>query len=116
MSQYGTDPHEMARNSDPQTSKDAAEIPDTVSWEARCHQIIRDHREYGISPKRLKNEYFPTKEFSSLSPRVSALKRKGLVLPVGEREGTSEILVATEYATVRYLLPEEVERMLAKLK
>lgn len=115
MTAYGTDPRLLAHAHGPDTEKVAAASVDTETWEERCHHIVQQHGAYGISPKRVKNMYFPGKDFSSISPRFTALKRQGLVFPTGEVEDGSEILVAKEYATIRYFLPEEVEEMLAEL-
>lgn len=38
---YGSEPHEMHRRDDPETSKERAHVIDSVSWDERIHEYIK---------------------------------------------------------------------------
>jgi hypothetical protein len=102
----------LARADDPIGSYHAAARVDTLTGEQQALEAIRSAGARGMSARAAKDAFVAHKDFSSVSGRFTALKRKRLVFPTGALdERGSEILVAAEFATQWWFTPEEVEQM-----
>lgn len=73
---YGTDPHKLRRNDDPETSHEAAAKVDTTRLEKLVHREIA-FRGQCIAADLV--EYFSTLPYSSVTARFKALQDKGFI-------------------------------------
>lgn len=88
----------LARNSDPDTSKAAAEL-DMTKMERAVYDVIRRRSPTGICQDDLLDA-FPPEKSQSVTPRVRRLIEKGYVEETGEtREGLSGRLQRVVRAT-----------------
>jgi hypothetical protein len=81
--EFGTDPHKLARTTDPDTSHAAAHTVDTSGMEKMVYDFIKS-RPKGVIQDDI-YDGFPQYRDHSLTPRVAPLLRKGLIYDTGER-------------------------------
>lgn len=79
MDDYGTDPIELYRAEDPDTSAEAAHSVDTTKMEKMIHEAINAHGSNGCIAADLlaKYHYLP---YSTVTARFAALERKGCII------------------------------------
>lgn len=82
-SSFGTNPRKMARNTDPDTSHDAAEKVDAARLERMVYEVICMYPLGCTSDQIMK--HFPNHGVQTISPRYAPLLRKGLIYDTGER-------------------------------
>lgn len=80
---FGTNPKKMARNTDPDTSHDAAEKVDTARLERMVYEVICMYPNGCTSDQIMR--HFPKHGVQTISPRYAPLLRKGLIYDTGER-------------------------------
>ena len=80
---FGTDPKEMARTADPDTSHEAAEKVDSAKLERLVFEVIARNPNGMISDEVMR--HFPDHGVQTISPRFAPLIRKGLIEDTGER-------------------------------
>jgi hypothetical protein len=81
---YGTNPHYLVRQDDPDTSHAAAQSVDTTALEQMVHKAITDFGSHGcISDQVLAK--FPGYPYSSITARYKALLDKGFIIDTGVR-------------------------------
>ena len=82
---FGTEPFQLARNEDPDTSKDAAKKVDTTKLEQMVYEAIKSFPDGCISDEIL--EKYPQYPYSSITARYRALLDKGLIEVSGVKRG-----------------------------
>ena len=80
---FGTDPKEMARTKDPDTSHEAAEKIDSAKLERLVFEVIARNPNGMTSDDAMR--HFPDHGVQTISPRFAPLIRKGLIEDTGER-------------------------------
>jgi hypothetical protein len=80
---FGTDPKEMARTADPDTSHEAAEKVDSAKLERLVFEVIARNPNGMTSDEVMR--HFPDHGVQTISPRFAPLIRKGLIEDTGER-------------------------------
>lgn len=80
---FGTHPEKMARNSDPDTSQEAAEKVDSAKLEKMVYEVICMYP-FGCTSDQIM-KHFPKHGVQTISPRYAPLIRKGLIYDTGER-------------------------------
>jgi hypothetical protein len=84
---FGTNPKEMVRNTDPDTSAKAAQSVDSTQLEAMVYEIISKYPNGCTSDEVMK--HFPNHGVQTISPRFAPLMRKGFIYDTGERRKAS---------------------------
>lgn len=82
--EYGTDPKKLARSSDPDTSKQAAQRVNSGSWESKVHRAIIAAGLYGATIAEV-SEIYCNVSLVTISPRFAPLANKGLIFDSGWR-------------------------------
>ena len=80
---FGTDPKFMVRNSDPDTSHQAAVTVDSTYLEMLVYEVIAKHPNGCTSDEIM--AHFPDRGVQTISPRYAPLIRKGFIVDSGER-------------------------------
>ena len=80
---FGTNPKLMVRNTDPDTSHQAAVVVDTSKLEALVYEVIAKHPE-GCIADDVERELAYLRSHS-ITPRFAPLIRKGFIYDTGER-------------------------------
>lgn len=80
---FGTNAQKMARNTDPDTSHEAAEKVDTARLERMVYEVICMYPSGCTSDQIMK--HFPNHGVQTISPRYAPLLRKGLIYDTGDR-------------------------------
>lgn len=80
---FGTNPKLMARNTDPDTSHQAAVVVDTSKLEALVYEVIAKYPE-GCIADDVERELAYLRSHS-ITPRFAPLIRKGFIYDTGER-------------------------------
>jgi hypothetical protein len=80
---FGTNAREMARNTDPDTSHEAAEKVDAARLERMVYEVICMYPSGCTSDQIMR--HFPSHGVQTISPRYAPLLRKGFVYDTGER-------------------------------
>ena len=80
---FGTHSRKMARNTDPDTSQEAAEKVDSAKLEQMVYEVICMYPQGCTSDQIMK--HFPKHGVQTISPRYAPLLRKGLIYDTGER-------------------------------
>lgn len=84
---FGTEPFQLARNEDPDTSKDAAKKVDTTKLEQMVYEVIAKYPNGCIAEEVI--THFPNHGIQTISPRYAPLIRKGFIEDTGERRKSS---------------------------
>ena len=84
---FGTDPKELVRTTDPDTSHEAALTVDTSYLESLVYDIICKHPNGCISDDVERELYYLRSH--SITPRFAPLLRKGFIVDTGERRMAS---------------------------
>ena len=84
---FGTNPKEMVRNTDPDTSVEAAHSVDSTQLEAMVYEAILMYPNGCTSDEVMK--HFPNHGVQTISPRFAPLLRKGFIYDTGERRKAS---------------------------
>jgi hypothetical protein len=84
---FGTNPKEMVRNTDPDTSVKAAQSVDSTQLEAMVYEIISKYPNGCTSDEVM--THFPNHGVQTISPRFAPLMRKGFIYDTGERRKAS---------------------------
>ena len=92
MKDYGTESYKLVRTDDPETSQDSAEKVDSATWEKQMHDWVKSKGLRGGTPTEARREH-PEAPYSTIGARFVALKRKGLIVPTGDRRENSAVLV-----------------------
>lgn len=80
---FGTPTKMLARETDPDTSHEAAETVDTAQLEAMVYEVIKQHPQ-GCIADDVENALWKYRSHS-ITPRFAPLLRKGLIVDTGER-------------------------------
>jgi len=80
---FGTDPKHLARASDPDTSRDAAETVDTTRLEALVYETVCKYKDGCIADDVIRDLAYLRAH--SVIPRFAPLIRKGFIVDTGER-------------------------------
>lgn len=80
---FGTNAREMARNTDPDTSHEAAEKVDAARLERMVYEVICMYPSGCTSDQIMR--HFPNHGVQTISPRYAPLLRKGFVYDTGDR-------------------------------
>lgn len=101
---FGTSPHKLARKNGPVTSKQAAGLVDTITWEERIYGVILQFPDGCIQDDVLSaiHESYGYIPYSTVTARFKALQDKGLIVYTDEtRSGMSgrqsRVRIATKY-------------------
>lgn len=92
---YGTDPHELHRTEDGDTSVAAAYRVDNTKWERDVHLSIVDGGYNGRTMYDLLG-VFGEHAKTSISPRFAPLRRKGLIFDSGLRRNNCTVWMDAE--------------------
>ena len=84
---FGIEPFQLARNEDPDTSKDAAKKVDTTKLEQMVYEVIAKYPNGCIAEEVI--THFPNHGIQTISPRYAPLIRKGFIEDTGERRKSS---------------------------
>jgi hypothetical protein len=84
---FGTTVREMVRNTDPDTSVEAAKSIDSTQLESMVYEVIAMYPNGCTSDEVLK--HFPHHGVQTISPRFAPLLRKGFIYDTGERRKAS---------------------------
>ena len=84
---FGTDPKELVRTSDPDTSHEAALTVDTSHLESLVYEVICKHPN-GVIADDVERELSYLRSHS-ITPRFAPLIRKGFIFDTGERRMAS---------------------------
>jgi len=84
---FGTNPKEMVRNTDPDTSVKAAQSVDSTQLEAMVYEAISKYPNGCTSDEVM--THFPNHGVQTISPRFAPLLRKGFIYDTGERRKAS---------------------------
>jgi len=84
---FGTDPKELVRTTDPDTSQEAAETVDTCHLESLVYEVIKQFQDGCIGDDVVKR--LPQFGIQTISPRFAPLIRKGFIFDTGERRMAS---------------------------
>ena len=87
LSHFGTDPKELVRTTDPDTSHEAAWTVDTTQLEALVYEVICKHPN-GVIADDVEQELSYLRSHS-ITPRFAPLIRKGFIFDTGERRVAS---------------------------
>ena len=82
---YETDPHTLARATDPETSHQAAHAVDSAGWEEKVYCALLSMGLGGGTIKEVTHRYFGMQHILTTSPRFAPLRRKGLIFDTGQR-------------------------------
>jgi hypothetical protein len=96
---FGTDPHYLVRQQDPDTSHAAAHSVDTTKLELMVYEAIKSYGKNGCISDDVRAMY-PTYPYSSITARYRALLDRGMIVDSGVRmpgkSGRSQrVLIAT---------------------
>jgi len=84
---FGTDPKELVRTTDPDTSHEAAATVDTTRLEALVYEAICRYKDGCISDDVERDLAYLRSH--SITPRFAPLIRKGFIFDTGERRMAS---------------------------
>lgn len=84
---FGTPPNELVRNTDPDTSHQAANSVDTSKLEALVYEVISMYPDGCVADDVEKRLAYLRSH--SITPRFAPLIRKGLIFDTGERRKAS---------------------------
>lgn len=80
---FGSNPKEMVRTTDPDTSIEAAEKVDSAKLEQMVYEVIAKYPDGCIADEVM--THFPNHGVQTISPRYAPLIRKGFIEDTGER-------------------------------
>ena len=80
---FGSNPKEMVRKTDPDTSIEAAEKVDSAKLEQMVYEVIAKYPDGCIADEVM--THFPNHGVQTISPRYAPLIRKGFIEDTGER-------------------------------
>jgi inorganic pyrophosphatase/exopolyphosphatase len=84
---FGTNPKQMARTEDPDTSKEAAETVQSSHLEQLVYEVIKEFPN-GCTSEEVERALYQYKSHS-ITPRFAPLIRKGLIIDTGFRKKTA---------------------------
>jgi inorganic pyrophosphatase/exopolyphosphatase len=81
---FGTNPKQMARTQDPDTSKEAAETVQSAQLEQLVYEVIKEFPN-GCTSEEVERALYQYRSHS-ITPRFAPLLRKGLIVDTGFRK------------------------------
>lgn len=81
---FGTNPKQMARTEDPDTSKEAAETVQSAHLEKLVYEVIKEFSD-GCTSEDVERALYQYRSHS-ITPRFAPLLRKGLIVDTGFRK------------------------------
>ena len=88
--------HKLARNDDPQTSKDAAREVSSGKMLTLVYNEVVKAKGWGITTKEIRAIY-PDLPYSSITARPAALEEDGKIYYAGDRREKCRVIRATSY-------------------
>jgi len=93
-----TEPNKLSRTSDPETSKEAAQIAPTGKMRTFVYDLIIKSGAGGITIKEMTRAY-PDIQSSSITSRPNELEKDELIFYLGDRRDGSRIIRSKDHDT-----------------